>query len=175
MVVGDLNVPSVAWSDNQSTPINRDGCAIGEDLFELVGDNFMEQLIEGPANRAGNKLDLLLCNCPDIISDVLLSSPDEHTFPTDHFSIEFSVRTKFSRAKPVRRNIFNYNQVDFAELRRALSPAYFNVAITDDIEQSWKQWKNLFLSIVNVYVPIKTLKNSPPWIDEEVHHLIRKN
>ena len=139
VVVGDFNVPLVSWSDNQSTPINRDGYAVCEDLSELIGDNFMEQLVEGPTHRAGSKLDLLLCNCPDMISDVLASSPDKQIFPTDHFIIEFSIRTKFSRAKPVRRNIFSYNHVNFPELCRALSQADFNVVITNDIEQSWKQ------------------------------------
>ena len=38
------------------------------------------------------------------------------------------------------------------------------------------QWKDKFLSIVTNFVPIKTIQdtNSPPWIDGEVRHLIRK-
>ena len=38
------------------------------------------------------------------------------------------------------------------------------------------QWKDKFLSIVTSFVPIKTIQdtNSPPWIDGEVRHLIRK-
>ena len=59
--------------------------------------------IEGPTHRAGNKLDLLFCNRPETISDVLTSPSNEHNFPTDHHIIEFSICTKFTRAKPVRR------------------------------------------------------------------------
>ena len=84
--------------------------------------------------------------------------------------------TLLSNSAYLRRYIFNYNQANFPELCRALSQTDFSLVITNDIDQSWKQWRDLFLSIVNVYVPTKTLKdtNSPPWIDGEVPHLIRK-
>ena len=46
VLVGDFNLPSISWSDNHSTPVNS-GCADGELLCELIGDNFLEQFVEG--------------------------------------------------------------------------------------------------------------------------------
>ena len=38
-----------------------------ESFCNLVGDNFLEEFITGPTHVRGNTLDLLLCNCPEII------------------------------------------------------------------------------------------------------------
>ena len=177
VLIGDFNLPYISWPDNQSTiPINNGGCANGEDLCELVGDIFLHQFIEGSTHSAGNKLDLLFCNNAEKLSDVLTFSSDEHNFPTDHHIVEFSIRTKFTRPKPVRRVVFDYNKTDFSALRRALSEAHLDIPLTNNIDECWGQWKDAFLSIVTSFVPTKLLQdtNSPPWIDGEVHHLIRK-
>ncbi len=81
VLVGDFNIPSISWSDNDSTYNNSGGCAYGEVLCELIGDNFLQQFIEGPTPT----LDLLFCNPAETISDVLTSPSDEHDFPTDHY------------------------------------------------------------------------------------------
>ena len=177
VLVGDFNLPYISWPDSQSTtPVNNGGCANAEDLCELVGDNFLHQFIEGSTHRAGNKLDLLFCNNAEKICDVLTFSSDEHNFPTDHHIIKFSIRTKFTKAKPVRRIVFHYNKTDFSALRRALSEAKLDVPLTNNMDECWEQWKSTFLSIVTTFVPTKLVPdiNSPPWIDGEVRHLIRK-
>ena len=177
VLVGDFNLPYISWPDNQSTtPINNGGCGDGEYLCELVGHNFLHQFIEGSTHRAGNKLDLLFCNNAEKLSDVLTFSSEEHNFPTDHQIVEFSIRTKFTRAKPVRRAVFDYNKTDFSELRRALSEAHLDIPFMNNIDECWEQWKDAFLSVVTRFVPTKLVQdtNSPPWIDGEVRHLIRK-
>ena len=176
VLVGDFNIPSISWSDNDSTYINSGGCAYGEVLCELIGDNFLQQFIEGPTHRAGNKLDLLFCNRAETISDVLTSPSDDHDFPTDHYIIEFSICTKFTRAKPMQRVIYDYNHADFPALRRALSEAPLDIPLTDNIDDCWEQWKDKFLSVVTSFIPTHIVQdiNSPPWIDGEVRHLICK-
>ena len=176
VLVGDFNILSISWSDNDSTPITSGGCPNGEILCELIGDNFFQQFVIGPTHSAGNKLDLLFCNRAESISNVLTSPADEHNFPTDHYVIEFSICTKFSRAKPVRRIIYDYSHTDFPALRKAFSETSLDISLTDSIDDCWKQWKDKFLSIVTCFVPTKTIQdiNSPPWIDGEVRHLIRK-
>ena len=52
---------------------------------ELAGDNFFQQFVTGSTHISGCKLDLLLCNGPEIIADVLTSTPEQCGFPTDHF------------------------------------------------------------------------------------------
>ncbi|CAB4014464.1 Hypothetical predicted protein, partial [Paramuricea clavata] len=174
VIVGDFNIPSISWSDNDSTPISSGGCANSEVLCELIGDNFLQQFVEGPTHSAGNKLDLFFCNRAEVISNVLTSPSDEHNFSTDHYIIEFNISTKFTRAKPVRRVIYDYNHADFPTLRRALSETSLDITLTGSIDDCW--WKDTFLSIVTSFVPIKTIQgtNFPPWIDGEVRYLIRK-
>ena len=129
---------------------------------ELIGDNFMQQFIVGPTHLAGNKLDLLFCNRDETISNVLTSSPVEHNFPTDQYIIEFTISTKFTRAKPVRRVIYDYNHADISALRRALSKSSLDITLTDSIDECWTQWKEKFLSIVSSFVPTKTIQNTNP-------------
>jgi hypothetical protein len=48
---------------------------------------------------------------------------------------------------------------------------------TNDVDIYWSQWKDLFLGEVQKCVPVKIIQdtNSPPWIDGEVRHIMRKN
>ena len=83
---------------------------------------------------------------------------------------------KFTRAKPLQRVVYDYKQADFPALCRALTEACLDIPLTDDIDKCWELWKDNFLSIVNSFIPTKIVKdtNSPPWIDGEVRHVIRK-
>jgi hypothetical protein len=76
----------------------------------------------------------------------------------------------------VRRTVYDCNRANFPELCKALSQTDLRVSLSDNIDDCWKHWKDLFLSVVSSYVPTKVVKdtNSPPWIDGEVRHLIRK-
>ena len=124
-----------------------------------------------------NKLDLLLCNCPEIIKNVSSLPPDQLCFPTDHHIIEFGIQQSFCRAKSVTRTIFDYRRGNFDELRSYLTRNPCGPLMTsDDINTCWSQWKEWFLHAVQKFIPIKKVKdkNSPPWIDGEVIYHIRK-
>jgi hypothetical protein len=103
---------------------------------------------------------LLFCNNAEKLSDVLTFSSEEHNFPTDHQIVEFSIRTKFTRAKPVRRAVFDYNKTDFSELRRALSEAHLDITFMNNIDECWEQWKDAFLSVVTRFVPTKLVQDT---------------
>ena len=58
------------WSGDQTAAINH-GSRSDHNIFcDLMGDNFLKQFIPGPTHFAGNKLDLLLCNWPEVIGSV---------------------------------------------------------------------------------------------------------
>lgn len=82
-------------------PIDNGGNTAGVMMCELVGDNFLCQMIEGPTHVAGNTLDLLLCNQSETIINVSTHSPGMTGFPSDHYIIDFSLIIKFQRLKPV--------------------------------------------------------------------------
>ncbi|CAB4011989.1 Hypothetical predicted protein [Paramuricea clavata] len=164
VMIGDFNLPSVKWSSYENVPVNTGGSNENEAFCEMVDDNFLQQFISGPTHIAGNKLDLLLCNSPEIIGDVSAFLPE--CFPTDHYVVEIDVQLKFKRAKPVKRRVFDYRNGKFDELRNFLTRNPINITPTDDIDNYWEQWKETLRTVKDT--------NSPPWIDKEVRILIRK-
>jgi hypothetical protein len=62
----NYNLPAIEWTLDHPTPTHVGGHS-ENNFCQLVGDHFLEQLIPGPTRCDGNKLDLLLCNCPEII------------------------------------------------------------------------------------------------------------
>lgn len=176
LVVGDFNIPaSLDWTDS-SSPVNIGGNVIGDNFFNLMGDNFLFQLVHCPTHIAGNKLDLVLCNCPEVIDGVSTHSLGVTQFPSDHYIIDFSVRVKFHRANPVRRKVYDFKRGKFAELRSSLEHVPFDVAFSENIDEYWLASKDLFLTTVSEFIPIKTVKdtNSPHWMDSEDRHYLRK-
>ena len=78
------------------------------------------QTVPGPTHIAGNKLDFVLCNWPETIENVLTFHPREGIFPTDHYVIEFDIRLKFQRAKRVKRQVFDFKNGNFDDLRESV-------------------------------------------------------
>ena len=175
LLVGDFNLPAIDWSFDQPSPSNVGG-HLEDKFFELFADYFLEQLIPGPTHRGGNKLDLLLCNCPEIIKRESTSSPEQSGFPTDHHILVFKIQKLISRAKSIRRTVFDYRRGNFEHLRKSLSNSPFDGTPPENIDEHWSRWKEWFLMHVDNFIPVKLVMdtNSPPWIDGEVRHFIRK-
>ena len=169
VMIGDFNLPSLQWSSHENVPVNTGGTSDIEAFCEMADDNFFQQFILGPTHIAGNKLDLLLCNSPEIIGDVCTSRPE-------CYIVEIDIQLKFKRAMPVKRQMFDYKNGKFDGLRNFLARNPINITPTRDIDNYWEQWKATFLNAVKNFVPVRTVKdnNSPPWIDKEVRVLIRK-
>lgn len=110
-----------------------------------MGDNFLQQFIPGPTHLGGNKLH------------------------------EFEIILKFKWVKRVTRQFYDYKNDNFDSLRDSLPCLPFEVGVSTDVNEHWSNWKDLFWNAVKEHIPIKTVgdKNSPPWIDGEVRHLIR--
>ncbi|CAB4010566.1 Hypothetical predicted protein [Paramuricea clavata] len=175
VLVGDFNLPALDWTTFDEQIPTTAGGQLENSFCDLFDDNFLQQFILGPTHNCGNKLDLL-SNCPEIITNVETSTPEQCKFPTDHYIVEFQIKLKFKRARNVKRRIYNYKMANFEGLRSCLSNVPFENAFSDDIVQYWSNWKDLFLTAVNKFVPVKTIKdiNSPQWIDGEVRQLVRK-
>ena len=165
ILVGDFNLPAINCSLHQPTPTINGGL-LEESLCNLVGDNFLEQFITGPTHDRGNTLNLLLCNCPEIIKNVTTLPPGQSNFPTDHYIIEFEIQ----------KTVFDYNRANFDQLRSFLMDNPLENFSSENIDECWLQWKKWFLGTVHKFIPIRTVKdvNSPPWIDGEVKYFIRK-
>ena len=75
VMIASLDRHLVKWSSDEYTSTNLGGTAAEEAFSVLMEDNFLRQLIKGPTNIAGNKLDLLLCNFSEVIDHVFTTSP----------------------------------------------------------------------------------------------------
>jgi hypothetical protein len=175
VLAGDFNLPALDWTTFDERIPTTAGGQSENSFCNLIDDNFLQQFILGPTHNCGNKLDLL-CNRPEIITNFETSTPEQCKFPTDHYIIEFQIKLKFKPARNVKRRISNYKLANFEGLHSCLSKLPFENAFSDDIVQYWLDRKDLFLTAVNKFVPVKTVKdiNSPHWIDGEVCYLVRK-
>ena len=176
VLVRDFNLPALDWATFDEQIPTTTGGHLEKSFCDLFDDNFLQQFILGPTHNGGNKLDLLLCNCPEIIVNVDSSTPEQNKFPTNHYIVEFQIKHYFRRARNAKREVYNYKLANFEGLRNCLTNVPFENASSDNINEYWSKWKDLFLTAVYKFIPVKSIKdiNSPPWIDGEVRHLVRK-
>ena len=88
-----------------------------EELFcDIIADQFLYENIDGPTHLHGNKLDCVLCNVPELITDVNCVNPTD-LFPSDHYLIEFDIKLCFQKAKAVRRTVYDFNNANFNAAR----------------------------------------------------------
>src|SRR5579872_7424004 len=87
LIVGDLNCSNIDWSNYTVT---RDESQVL--FYKTISDLGFSQFIDGPT-RGENILDILLCNDPQLISNVQINEP----FSTsDHSSINFTANILIS-------------------------------------------------------------------------------
>ena len=133
-----------------------------EDIWRRASATFLitscNNLFSDPTHNGGNKLDLLLCNCPEIIVNVDSSTPEQSKFPIDHYIVEFQIKLNFKRARKVNRKVFNYKLANFEGLRNCLANVQFENASSYDSDEYWLKWKDLFLKAVYNFIPVKPLK-----------------
>ena len=120
-----------------------------------------------------NCLDLLLTNIVDRVTNIEVTSSDsDHDAMT--FNLDFSSRIPNNN----RQIKFNFKRADFTGLRKALQgdPLENYLDENNTIEDDWAAWKSVLFSKINCYIPkLKPRKFvTPPWIDGEVNHAIRK-
>jgi hypothetical protein len=175
-MVGDFNLPNIDWSLDFPSPTSKG--SFKEELFcEIITDQFLYQKSVGPTHLHCNKLDCVFSNSSKLITNVNCTNPTD-LFPTDHYLIEFDIKVCFQKAKSIRRTVYDFNNANFDVAREHLMNVPLDSAISDnsDIDECWKAWKDLFLTAKDKFVPKKTVvdTNTPPWIDRDVKHTIKK-
>ena len=111
-VFGDFNFPSIDWSGNENTQ-NLGSC--GRVSFKEIMSEFgHSQINDVISNSAGNILDLIFANIPEMISTV---SKFPCIFPTDHAVLKLSIFIPKTRHNKKERFIYNYKAAQWNELR----------------------------------------------------------
>ena len=120
----------------------------------------------------------MLTNIVDCVTNIAVTSSDEAGVPSDHDVITFDLSFSSRTPNDNRQIKFNFKRADFAGLRQALHEDPLENYLDEDntIEDDWLAWKSALFSKINHYIPkLKPRKFvTPPWIDGEVRHAIRK-
>jgi len=122
-------------------------------------------------------LDLVFTRSPETVRNLDCLPPTQLNLFSDHSLLffDFGVHAKLSACD--KRTIYNYRLADWNELSETLRLTDLMPSINStDIDSDWQQWMDLFLGAVADHIPVKTFnsKNTPPWLDNEIKHLLKK-
>ena len=169
LLLGDFNLPNISWS-----AINPYGNDITSSAFcDIIQDYFLYQLISEPT-RDGDILDLVLANASELISGVQVC---ERLGNSDHDSVEFKIKPKFSKAKLGARVVYDYGKANWIGLKEDFERVPWDcIYLTSDIDDIWGSWKTLFFKTVEQNIPFKFLRQrgGTPWITLEIKKRIQK-
>ena len=170
ILVGDFNLNKTSWPDAQSSCSTESGFV---ELFHQLG---FDQLISAPTHKAGNILDLLLCNQPHILSEI--ETLHRNTIcNSDHYGIKFKIKINCKRLKSPKRRIYNLKKADFKSLNAELCRVpWRNILINCDIDDVLHNFESIFCSLCDRFIPKVTVKSSfqPPWFDSELDAICRR-
>ena len=170
ILFGDLNLSKTLWPEAQTS------CNLEKKFVNLFNDLGLEQLIAEPTHTTGNTLDLLLCNQPNIVSDINVM-PQGIVCSSPHLSIKFKVKLNCKRLKPTKRRIYNLKKANFRAINEELLSVPWDHILSDNnIDSSLEKFESIFSSICDRYIPKVTVKSSfqPPWFDSELDSICKR-
>lgn len=168
--VGDINLSNSNWSTCSSSK------HIEQQFLDTFSNLGMVQLITEPTHRVGNMLDVLLTNCPQLVTNIVVLG-DNLPVSSDHFPITFDICLNVIKKKPVKRTIFNFKKAKWDELNKDLKDTNWDRILCDiGPEDAWSVFKSRLNELSLKYIPkIKVSSEfQPPWFDSECHNLCRK-
>ena len=171
IISGDFNLPNIDWSETSPSPTTYSTKA--HLLCELLDEFNLQQLVTEPT-RNSNILDLLITNREDLIqgSKVVDGIPG-----SDHESVQFGVNLTRKPLSRHKRRMYNFRKADFEAYRELLSKVPWNCCfLTDSIEDCWRCFKDVILSVADQCIPKITLKPRKRkfWLSDETLLQIRR-
>ena len=171
-VMGDFNLPNLDIVTG--LPRNNEHNCLN--FYECFHDHGLMHLVNDPTHQSGNRLDLLMASCPELFQNI---SVEKYLFSSDHYLINFSIKTDRKPDDKVPRKVYNYKKADWNGLRNEIQNSHLCDLIYscgNDINAACKLWTSAIQKLINKFIPQCKLKNinSPPWIDGEVIHMSNK-
>ena len=169
-VFGDFNFPSIDWSGNENTQ-NLGSCG-SVSFKEIMSEFGHSQINDVISNSAGNILDLIFANIPEMISTV---SEFPCIFPTDHAVLKFSIFIPKTRHKKKEQFVYNYKAAQWNEMRDKIVNAILCSVIENAVavNVAWNGLLDLIEQFMSATIPrVKVKPNrSHSWVDSEIRHL----
>ena len=158
--VGDFNAHHEEWLGSVS-PTDAHGVA-AMDFADISG---CTQLVDGPTHTAGNRLDLVLTDVPDIVN-VEICAP---VGSSDHSSLKVSLELRqLNVITTSRREIYLKRNVDWDLVRTDVRDLpWHNILHSPDPIDALN---NAFSEIIKRRVPVKSLvlrSGDKPWFNDE--------
>ena len=93
--------------------------------------------------------------------------------------LEFDVIANRHRVTKAPRIVYNFKAADDKLRSDIVNCEYLTNSVTDnsnDVDTCWRQWKTNLLRLIDSHIPKIKIRdaNTPPWIDKEVRHLLKK-
>lgn len=174
LIGGDMNFPGWDWRTMSLKP-NAVHPRLHNDFVDILSDNGLEQLVLSPTRR-NNILDLMITNCPQLISRVeVIPGLSDH----DAVYCEFSINPKNRKQTP--RLIPLYKKANWTGLKGACNdiiPRMRSMRHAATTEELWTFFKDSLSDAIAKFIPHKVArsKESKPWINPSLRRLInRKN
>ena len=167
LLCGDFNLPAIDWSVSFPTSSDRSSSR----FCDILKDFFLFQLIRDPT-RGNHILDLLLTNDTNLVSSLQLC---DNLPGTDHDAVFFTLSVLPPKQKTVHRVLYNYKRTDFDTFRASLLTVPWNLAVSDDINLWWDNWKDLFFAAVSSDVSVVHWRRSKMkcWLSSGTIKLIK--
>jgi len=164
LLSGDFNLPLIDWS--VSFPISIDSSS--SRFCDILKDFSLCQMVKD-ATRGSHILDLLLTNDPNMVSFLQLH---DNLPGTDHDAVFFTLSVLPPKQESVHRMLYNYKKTDFDNFRASLSTVPWNLAVSNDIDIWWDNWKDLFFAAVSSDVPVVRWRRSKMkcWFSQHTYH-----
>ena len=167
ILVGDFNFKDIDWKNNLFL-----NYSINYELFsDILSGNFLNQMVLQPT-RDDSILDLILTNYSDMVSDVEVGEPI-----SDHNFVTFKTNVNPYRRKSSKREFHNFEKADWSDLNELFRHVPWDCAfVSNDINEVWNAWVDLFNAAVDQCVPKKSKKKNrcAPWISNDIIKLARK-
>ena len=171
ILLGDFNYSNINWHTlSAPSPEAAQFC-------NFVFDSNLCQLIDQPTHSNGNILDLMLCDNPNLISNLSISSKCcTCSLKSDHLFIFFKVCMKSPKSKPSSPQfIYNYKKANYEELQLYLVSTDFSSCFdSGDLNVTWNSIKDIIYIAIDLFIPKTKLKchPSPKWYNSSIRHKI---
>ncbi|XP_028414165.1 uncharacterized protein LOC114537227 [Dendronephthya gigantea] len=191
-ITGDFNFPDLTWDSHIKSNSYGNVSANSNDFRELMWDLYLQQVNLFPT-RMNNLIDLIFTKCPETVSDISKVAARELNLFSDHDLVFFDICLNPRSLFCDNRTVFNYRLANWDGLFQELAQLGFaddsgvtvdtqfavdtsTTANMIDVDVTWQHWSARFLETVSRHIPTKTIRrrNTPPWFDSEVRHLLKK-
>jgi len=162
ILAGDYNAHHKEWLQSKAKTN-----APGRKTLTLCTTHGLSQLVKGPTQIKGNRLDLIMSDIPNLCSEIEI---DAQVGKSDHYLLCTSIALSPIQETTAPRMVWLYSKADWDGLRAELAGTNWDQKLNpDNPEQSCTDTTNTILQAMENHIPKKRLKSfvrKPEWYNE---------